>query len=87
MGQMADPLGRTEIFQNIRLANGRCSRRTDIRQDIGVCQVAVREIERNGKNPSTSDRNRNRVVLPRLGCAQSVVLKRRMGVNNIDNAT
>jgi hypothetical protein len=53
-------------------------RKADLRHDIDVCQVAVGEIERNGKNPSTSDRNRNRVILPRLGCVQSAVLKRRM---------
>jgi hypothetical protein len=33
-----------------------------IRHDIDVCQVAAGEIERSGKNPSTSDRNRNRVA-------------------------
>jgi hypothetical protein len=38
-------------------------------------QAAVGEIVRNGKNPSTSERNRNRVVLQRLGCVQSVALK------------
>src|SRR6266404_4963913 len=35
-------------------------------------QAAVGEIVRNGKNPSTSERNRNRVVLPWLGCVQFV---------------
>ena len=50
-------------------ADVRSWRKAGIRHGIDVCLVEVGEIERNGKNPSTSDRNRNRVVLPRLGCA------------------
>ena len=51
-----------DLCHNFYFANIRCWRKTGIRHDIDVCRVAAGEIEQNGKNPSTSDRNRNRVA-------------------------
>jgi hypothetical protein len=47
--------------QKPHLRKVRSWRKAGIRHGIDV-QVAVGEIERNGKNPSTSNRNRNRVA-------------------------
>ena len=50
-------------------------------------QATVGEIVRNGKNPSTSELNRNRVVLQQLGCSAIRCAGKWVGCNSCDTGT